>query len=153
MLKGLGLTSLCVLVAAAVTAFGNFFGDNFSVTYARENAVEILATVFALNVATATFLIGTLLNIEDRAKMSVFDKARKEIAHNLYTMAALFVVNLFLVACVKEHASANFIPLTQIPVNSVLAAFVIGILLFYIYLLMEIVSAAFKLRAPNIGDS
>lgn len=147
MLKSFGLIFISLLVASAITILGVVYGKDFSVSYAVDHSLEILATIFALNVATATFLIGGLLNIEERAKKNLFDGARREIKHNIYAMSGLFGLNLVLVALIGE--SVRFVPGTKIELNDVLGTLVVAILVFYIYLLLEIISAEFKIKIPK----
>jgi len=122
--------------------------SDFPASYASNNSVEVLATVLALNLATATFLIGGFLNLEGKAKITAFDNARREIRHNLYAMAILFGFNLILAAMVGKSTSTVFS--TNIQWTNVFSTLTVSVLFFYVYLLMEIIRAAFKLKAPTV---
>lgn len=147
MLKAFGLIFISLLLATCVTVVGNVLGSDFSAHYAKNNSIEILATIYALNIATATFLIGSLLNIEERIKEDAFDGARREIKHNLYAMTVLFGLNIVFVAMLGNQEGV--IATTGIKINDAIATGVIAILFFYVYLLLEVIRAAFRIRVPK----
>lgn len=147
MLKGFGLVFLSLLLACTVSVISGLMNSNFPINYAKNNSIEILATLFALNIASASFLIGSLLNIEEKVKKDVFTSARKEIKDNLYVMTGLFGLNIFLVALINDKSTELL--RTGIKVDYIFATIVVAVLIAYIYLLMEIISAVFHIRVPK----
>lgn len=147
MLKALGLVFGCLLLAFVVVLLSALLSSDFPTEYAKNNSIEVLVTVLALNVATAAFLVGSLLNIEEKVGMDVFNSSRTEIKHNILAMCITLVLNVMLVAAIA--GSQRYIPGTLIEINNVLSGGVITILFFNVYLLTELITAAFRIRVPH----
>lgn len=144
MLKALGLIFLSLLFGGAVVGLSAAMGSDFPVTFALNSSIEVMGTILALNVASATFLIGSLLSLEEKTgDNTIFKGPRKEIRQNIVAMAALFVLNVFLVACingVKLELGLNG--------TTVFSGLVFSALFFQLYLLLEIVFATFSIHNP-----
>jgi hypothetical protein len=122
--------------------------SDFPISYAVSDSIAVLATIIALNFATATFLVGTLLNIEEKVNQDVFAGPREEIKQNVNVMAALLLFNILLVALIAQSRHVELWH-TGIQLNYVLATFVLAVLFYYVILLLEIISAAIALRVPR----
>ncbi|MDB5184971.1 MAG: hypothetical protein JWN38_779 [Candidatus Saccharibacteria bacterium] len=131
-----------------VTVVSAMMKSGFPVEYATADSISVLATVFALNFATATFLIGSLLNIEEKVGRNVFDEPRKEIKQNLYAMAGLLGLNVLVVSLIDKSRIIHIFH-TQITLNDILGMLVLAILFFYIALLIEVINGALNIRNPK----
>lgn len=148
MLKGFGVIFLSLLSGAFVVVVSALMKSDFPVSYSLSDSIPVLSTILALNFATATFLVGSLLSIEERLGEDVFNDSRKEIKHNLYTMAGLLFLNIGIVSFMNLARKIEILN-SGVELNNLLAILVFAILSFYVVLLLEIITAAVNLRIPR----
>lgn len=140
MVKTLGVIFCSILLSVPIMYLDHRWGNGFLLEFFKEQAVGIVATVLALNIATITFLLGHLVTIENKVNKSLFSGTKREVRDNVYFMAAMFVVMFVAVTAMNARLtwsinSYHFNPL-------VLLALVAFILVFAC--LFEIVEAIFK---------
>lgn len=140
MVKILGMVFGAVLLSLPIIYLDHMWGDGFLFKFFREQAVGIVATILALNIATITFLLGHLVTIETKANQSLFSRTRKEIRDNVYFMTCMFVLIFSLAASMNIHQTWNINSFTFNPL--VLFSLIAFILVFAS--LFEILEAIFK---------
>ncbi len=101
MLRFLGVVFVALVLSLAATLLDLKCGNGFIKQFAQGQSLQIMATALALNVATITFLIGSLLNIEKDLQQTAFAKTRSEVKQNIIAMAILFIFNFMIVTAIK----------------------------------------------------
>lgn len=105
MLKLLGIVFLNLIVAVGLVATQFLIGGNFLTEFIKNQVPQIMATAMALNIATITFLSGSLVNIERTLKgeKELFKNTRSELKQNIIAMACIYVLNLFVTIFVNNN--------------------------------------------------
>jgi hypothetical protein len=150
MLKAFGLIFISLILGWIVVGLSSTIGTNFPLEYAKDSSIGVLATILALNVATATFLIGSLLSIESDLGKTHFKNTRNELQQNIIVMAVTFVLNIIVV--ITSQLGNNSFVIMNIDIKTVSIILVFAILFFNVYLLIEVVLASFKIRTPELSD-
>ena len=115
------------------------FKCGFINKFLTEQSLQIMGTILALNIATASFLVGHLMDIEIKKQREIFSSSIKEVRDNIYFMIALFILQL------------TSLTLNAILKNNVLGANItlfLAIIFFltYIFCLFEMTQSVFSLR-------
>lgn len=148
MLKGVGLAFLTLIGGMGIAILSSVMGSGFPVDYARNDSIAVLSTILALNFATATFLVGSMLNIEEKTGEDTFLKPRKELSQNIKVMSVLLGLNILTVSSINPAKGIHLFG-SNILLSDALATVTLAILLFYIALLLEVITAAIALRVPR----
>ena len=129
MVKLLGILFAAILIAIPIMILDHIHGAGFLYKFFREQSLGIVATVLALNVATVTFLIGHLVNLETKAEEPIFKDTKKEVKDNVYFMFGMFLIIIFLVSSMNDKQvfkinSADYNPLIFFALVSFILIFV-----------------------------
>jgi hypothetical protein len=105
MLKLLGIVFLNLIVAVGLVTTQFLIGGDFLTEFIKNQVPQIMATAMALNIATITFLSGSLVNIERALKgdKELFKNTRSELKQNIIAMACIYVLNLFVTIFVNNN--------------------------------------------------
>lgn len=141
MINKLGIVFLLALLTSPFVAVDYFWGDKFIWEFLRNQSLQIMGTMLALNIATASFLVGYLIDIEMKAGKSIFDNSMREIKHSIYFMLILFFIQMI---------SLTVIDTAVISLSSKWKYLAVGfsLLLFlaYLFCLYEMTAAIFSIR-------
>jgi hypothetical protein len=140
MVKTLGVVFIAILIALPIMFIDERYSGGFLYNFFHTQALGIIATVLALNVATVTFLVGHLISIENKANKSLFSKTKDEIKQNVYFMTAMLLTSIILTSASNKHQA---IIIDKAKYNPVIFFDLIAFILVFIAL-MEIVKAIFK---------
>lgn len=141
MLNKLGILFLLMLLAAPFVAIDYFLGSAFIGEFLQGQALQIMGTILALNIATAAFLVGHLTDIEVREKKVIFDNSIKEIKHNIYCMLVVFLAEFITLAI----GGTEFIKTTG-SYKHWATGFEVAFFLLYLFCLYEMTTAIFSVR-------
>lgn len=152
MVRAFGVIFIGILVAL-VPYVGSLLlnSNNILVDFIKNQSLGILATILALNIASVTFAIGTLISIEIRAKKTIFRKTRKELHDNIVFMVILFLLGIILVVFNTGNQQV-VIQNTTIDISQLLTYLSTLVLVLSVLAMYEIVRAVFKLRDFLEGD-
>lgn len=141
MVRIAGITFILLILTSALCSIDYVVGGSFLFSFLKQNSLEIMGTVLALNIATATFLVGQLMNIELQLKMEVFTKSKREIKHNILFMIIIFVLQLMVLTAIPSDTSTNQVLLIAKPWIYRLSLF---FFLTYVYALYELSTGIFS---------
>lgn len=142
MINKLGIFTLLTILALPFLALDYFFGSKFVDDFLRNQSLQIMGTILALNIATAAFLVGHLMDIEAKAQKNIFSNSTREIKHNIYFMLIIFFVQMLVLTLRDSSVVITF--------SSGKYWFMgCGLVLFFAYLLClyEITAAIFSVRS------
>lgn len=140
------LIALVPFVGSLLLGSGNILSD-----FIANQSLGILATILALNIASVTFAVGTLISIEVRAQKTIFRKTRKELHDNIVFMIAVFLLGIVLVV----FNTGNLHIVVQgadINISLVLTYLSTLVLVLSVLAMYEIVRAVFKIKDFLEGD-
>ncbi len=141
MINKFGILFLLILFTAPFVAIDYFWSSRFIEEFMREQSLQIMGTILALNIATASFLVGHLIDIEMKEGKVIFETTMREIKHNIYFMFVLFVLQMG----VLSIGDVEFIEFDNNWKHWILGLNVI-LFLAYIFCLYEMTAAIFSLR-------
>jgi len=134
----LGIIFLLLLLAAPFMVADYLWGSKFVGEFLRNQSLQIMGTILALNIATASFLVGHLLDIEMKAGKSIFDDTIRELKHNIYFMLALFILQM--ISLTLSDAA------TFVAYKYWIMGFSLMLFFAYLFCLYEITATIFSLR-------
>lgn len=152
MVRAFGVVFIGILIALVPFVGSLLVGSsNILSEFIANQSLGILATILALNIASVTFAIGTLISIEIRAKKTIFRKTRKELHDNIVFMIILFLLGVVFVVL---NTGNLHLPVRGVDINvSLILTFLSTLILVLSVLAMyEIVRAVFKLKDFLEGD-
>lgn len=96
----LGILTFFLVISTILNIGDAYVGSGFINKFLDTQVLSIMATLMGLNIATASFLISNLINIELKTSKKIdFKSTRNEIKDNLYFMIALlsleFIILIF----------------------------------------------------------
>lgn len=93
----LGFIFLSLLISSSLITVDLYLPGSYLTDFLTNHFIETFAALVGFNIAAVIFLIGQLMNLEDRlgAKRG-FENTRREIKHNSYFLLSSFVVCLVL---------------------------------------------------------
>lgn len=141
MVKKLGIAFLGILAVGAIMAANKISGNTYVTSFIQSQSIQVVATVIAINVATVTFLIGNLVNIEQKAKQDLFSGTKTELKQNIGFMFAVFFVQCLLVTLSAKDYPGQ---LLGIDLNSYISFATLMCIFLIFYALAEIVIAVFR---------
>ena len=141
MVRIAGIIFILLILTSLLCGIDFIVGGSFIFTFLKQNSLEIMGTVLALNIATATFLVGQLMNIELQLKAEVFTKSKKEIKHNIMFMIVVFVLQLMVLTAIPGDSNTNQILILARPWIYRVALF---LFLTYVYALYELSTGIFS---------
>ena len=141
MINKLGVLFLLILLTAPFVAMDYFLGSAFVGKFLQDQALQIMGTILALNLATAAFLVGHLTDIEMKEKKALFDNSMREIKHNIYCMLAIFLLEL-LTLTIGDTAFVK----TTGSYKDWATAFGMALFLLNLFCLYEMTTAIFSVR-------
>lgn len=151
MVRSLGVVFIGILVATVPFTAGMLINRDLLLSFIQNQSLGIMATILALNVTSVTFILGTLISIEIKAKKTIFTRTREQLRHNIIFMTVLFLLNLVAVVGNKGGLSA---PLGSsiIDVTIILCFISTLFLVLMVIAMYEIVQAVFDLKNFLEGD-
>jgi hypothetical protein len=143
MLRFLGVVFLSLLLGTTLCVIDYYSGNQFLREFARDQSLQIMATVLALNIATVTFITGGFLSVEKDKDSRLFDGTRKELRHNVITMAFLFLSNIFVVIGINPDRNLDYL----LNNNTILSGLSMVLLLIFGALVIETSMLVLKLKS------
>lgn len=137
-LKKLGILFVLILLTIPFLALDYFWGGEFIHDFLKNQSLQIMGTILALNIATASFLVGHLIDIEIKLECKIFDASVNEIKENIYFMIFLFLLQLFILSFSESLCNIN--------VCYWVKWLALVNLFLYLYCLYEITAALFTVR-------
>lgn len=96
-MRVLGFIFVSLVIAFGLVGSDILLPGTFLAHFLDNNFIETFAGLIGFNIAAVIFLVGQLMNIEDRLGGKVqFTRTRKEIKHNAYFLLSSFVACLIL---------------------------------------------------------
>lgn len=93
----LGFIFLSLIISASLVALDFYISGTYLTDFLNDHFIETFASLIGFNIAAVIFLVGQLINIEDRlGSKSSFNNTKKEIKHNAYFLLSSFVISLIL---------------------------------------------------------
>ena len=123
------------------TYFNSFLNDHF---------IETFAGLVGFNIAAVIFLIGQLMNLEERfSGKTIFANTRREVKHNAYFLLSSFVSCLVLLIVRPDLKNiVSFRENIFFYIDNVLIITIFTLAIFAIY---EILRAVFLLSKNNLS--
>ena len=152
MVRAFGVVFIGILIALVPFVGSMLLGSVDILTdFIKNQSLGILATILALNIASVTFAIGTLISIEIRAKKTIFRNTRKELHDNIIFMIVLFLLGIILVVfnTGNQHVVVQG---EDINISQILTYLSTLVLVLSVLAMYEIVRAVFKLKDFLEGD-
>ncbi|MBP9715062.1 MAG: hypothetical protein KBD52_01050 [Candidatus Pacebacteria bacterium] len=146
----LGFIFLSLLLATGLVFIDFHLPGTYLNSFLRDHFIETFAGLVGFNIAAVIFLIGQLMNLEERfGGKNTFANTRREIKHNAYFLLSSFVSCLVLLIIrpdLKEVTS--FYENIFFYVDNVLIITIFTLAIFAIY---EILRAVFLLSKNDLS--
>ncbi len=151
MVRFFGIVFLALIAEALVLVVNYYSKSTFLEDFIKNQSLQIMGTILALNVATSSFLVGHLTNIEITLRKKIFGKSKGEIKHNLMFMLVAFFLDLILLTgsplvVEKSPQYLSYIKYTCTGVSLLL-------FILYLYSLYEMTTAIFSIDGIITEDS
>lgn len=104
MFRTIGIITVVLIFSVSIELVDKFSGGNVLSSVLQEQILQIMATILALNIATASFLVSTLNKVEIDLRLDLFNSSKIEIKQNLYLMILVFLMELFVLPLQFENA-------------------------------------------------
>jgi hypothetical protein len=145
----LGFIFISLLLATCLVFVDFYLPGTYLDNFLDNHFMETFAGLVGFNIAAVIFLIGQLLNLEEKFRnKTVFVNTRREIKHNAYFLLSSFIVCLVLLIIrpgIKENISLSnniFYYLDNI--------LIITIFILSIFAIYEILKAVFLLSKNDL---
>lgn len=145
MLRFLGAVFISVLLALGILVLDYISKSDFIADFARNQSLLIMATALAINIATITFIAGSLLGIEEKVGKESFKGTRAELKQNVIAMAVLFVINAVVVTLINPHKVNDDL----VSMRNALAALSLTIVFSFGALILETSMLVLRIKAHN----
>jgi len=145
MIQILGYIFLSIILALGIVIADYFLPGTYLTSFLNDHFIETFAGLVGFNIASVIFLLGQLINLEERIKnKKVFENTRREIKHNSYFLLIAFLLSIVILIIRPDLNSVNSTFSNNILYFSlntlVLVLFILGIVS-----IIQILSAAFVL--------
>lgn len=145
MVRSLGVIFIGIIIAAVPFVVGSLVNKEQLLSLIQNQSLGIMATILALNVASVTFILGTLITIEIKARKTIFNETRGQLHHNIIFMTILFLMNIAFVVGNKAGLVIN-VGSYVIDITMILSFVSMCLLVLVVIAMYEIIQAVFQLK-------
>lgn len=136
-----GRLALGLIISSPLMRVDYLSQQSFIDTFNRDHSISIMATVLAINIASAIFLSGQFLAFEFQAKKALFKNYKQEVKMIIYSMLIALILNIIsLVVQTSMEAESGWMFYT-------LRYLSFYLFLFYLYALYEMIRHVFKIQS------
>lgn len=103
-----GIFSACFFLAFIFTYIDSKLWWKFLHNFLNTQILTIIVTFISFNIASITFIIWNLSNIEKQAWKELFRKTRKQFSDNIFFMIWIFIFIFFLLLWLWDAKEINW---------------------------------------------
>lgn len=146
----LGFIFLSLLISSSLIAADLHLPGSYLTNFLDNHFIETFAALVGFNIAAVIFLVGQLMNLEDRLGIKKgFENTRREIKHNSYFLLSAFVACLVLLILRPDmRGIGNLSDNIFYYLNNLLVITIFSLAIFAIY---EILRAVFTLSRNDLS--
>ena len=135
------MASLILFISLPIIALDLYFGDDFLRKFMLQQSLQIMGTILAIYVATASSFLAILMSKEERDGKNIFTNTSKELRGNIKFIFVIFIGHFILLVVTPPKPSIPF----DMVMLAIKGAQTTTFLLF-IYILYELSSELFGLK-------